>query len=254
MVLSGNEIKRLGIIQDSIESSFRDASYDLSVLKIIDMEGKEHDSFALEPQGLCYIIFKERLKILPDIIGFAHIKTKITYKGLWLVNTGLIDPGYNGYMSSLVMNFGKSRQCIEVDEKIMRLTFSQIFAHNSSPELVNQKLKDTIKERRENSAGLPGKFLDLDRAKNEIVSQVGSRLLQIGVIFSALSLAIALGFNIWNSNNSLYSKSVDSYKIQNELLVSELNKIHLELSEYKSRLEQLYKGEIHRDQNLKNKK
>jgi len=93
---------------------------------------------------VCAISFQRTIKYSPQIVGFAHIKTKITYKGLWLVNTGLIDPGYNGFMSSLVMNFGKALQRIDADERIMRLTFSQISAPNPNPSVLNQELKSTI--------------------------------------------------------------------------------------------------------------
>ncbi len=46
------------------------------------------------------------------MIGFAHVKTSLTKRGILATHTGIIDPMYDGYMSTLLINYGKHRNIL----------------------------------------------------------------------------------------------------------------------------------------------
>jgi deoxycytidine triphosphate deaminase len=108
MVLNHEEIKQKGIIDSPVEKEFGDGSYNLTVEKVVDMNNVVGDSFTLKPQGMAYVVFKEKLNVPPDVIGFTHVKTTLTKLRIMATNIGIIDPNYNGYISTLLINFGKT--------------------------------------------------------------------------------------------------------------------------------------------------
>ena len=79
MILNGDEIKNRKIIEPFNEMRLGEASYDLSIDKIITMDGKEQASgFKIKSQEMIWVICKEKFKMPADVIGFAHIKTSLT--------------------------------------------------------------------------------------------------------------------------------------------------------------------------------
>ena len=133
MILNNEEIKNLNKnIEPFDESKLGNASYDLSVEKIITMDGTERDSYyRVKSQEMVWVICREKLKMPKNIIGFAHVKTKLTREGILSMNTGIIDPTYEGKISTLLINFGKSEKTIEKNDIVLRVAFAKINEYNN---------------------------------------------------------------------------------------------------------------------------
>src|ERR1700722_15541246 len=104
LMLNRDEIKKLGLITDSDEQSFRAASYDLRIGTILAVRDGAPihvtSCYVLPPQGMVEVISWETIKVPPDIAGYASVKTSLSRDGLLALNTGILDPGYEGPLSA----------------------------------------------------------------------------------------------------------------------------------------------------------
>src|SRR5579864_1733127 len=108
-LLSGEEIGSLGLVENSTTDLFRASTYDLSVGDIIaagPVSGNKE--YVLPPGGTVRVISKETLKLPDFITGHALLKNELCRKGILALNIGVIDPGFEGPISSTLINFGRS--------------------------------------------------------------------------------------------------------------------------------------------------
>src|SRR6267143_781828 len=106
-MLSGIDICDPNVVTNRADSSFRAASYDVRVGKFIAPRGATVESYALPAQGIIDVISCERVCIPHDLAGFAMVKTSLCNEGILALNIGVLDPGWDGPISSFLVNFGK---------------------------------------------------------------------------------------------------------------------------------------------------
>lgn len=238
-MLNGDQIRDNNLILNSEQANFKGASYDLRVEKIIDMDGEEHDFYKLPPQGMAYVIFKENVSLSQEFIGFAHVKTSITQRGIMATNIGIIDPGYSGPISTLLINFGSSFETLVKGESALRLTFHQI-ERNSAPKDAPLPINDLayLNARRKDTDNLSEKFLNLHTVKDEIFKKVIKTLVGLSIIFSAASFAIGMYFQNETSNDRNVDKqykalevSIKSLREENELYKKQQAQMFKDLEE-----------------------
>jgi deoxycytidine triphosphate deaminase len=125
-MLSGQEIKAAALIQGAEESNYRAASYDLRVGRIIAPSGTglfEGEEFIIPPQGMIEVISAERVKLPKDIAGYTTLKNRLCNKGVLAISIGIVDPLYEGLMSSTLINFSRSAVPLRAGDTFLRLTF-----------------------------------------------------------------------------------------------------------------------------------
>lgn len=238
MVLNHEEIKARGIIDSPEESEFGDGSYNLTVDKVVDMNNKVNDSFTLKPQGMVYVVFKEKLTVPSDVIGFAHVKTTLTKLGVMATNIGIIDPNYNGYMATLLINFGKNDQYISKGDTALRITFSRINAPIVKKQLNQNNLDKNsyLKVIQKNISNLDEKFLNLGSVKREVTFSVFKFLLGLAIFFTAGNFALSAYFNHKNSAEKNLEKSIKKYEMSVSSLTESNILLQYQIKNYDSKL------------------
>ena len=195
MILNSEEIKNLKIIESFDEKKFRNASYDLSIDKIITMDGKERASgYKIKSQEMIWVICKEKFNMPMDVIGFAHMYTHRTREGILSMNTGIIDPGYEGKISTLLINFGKGEQSILKNSVLLRVTFADI--NNKNNELKPSRIimdDDTywgiIQESTKN---FDKTFLNMETVYTKLYGFLLKSVVRVIVILAAIASIIGL--------------------------------------------------------------
>jgi len=207
MVLSEIEIKDRKIIKGYIDTNFRKAGYDIRVNEIF--VPKETSSFNrvhsresigrssatlkehfLPPQGMCILYSKEYVSIPYNVIGLVTPKTSASDIGLMVLNTGLIDPGYNGYLSVIAMNFSSEK--IRLHEGFVFLR--TIFLNISSPVAIyrdsgpaNYSTYKITKEH--NFKELPRTFLDVDTLTQYMLKESSKKNFNTALKFLSIAMA-----------------------------------------------------------------
>lgn len=225
MILNAQEIRDSNIIIGLKDSKLRNASYDMSIETIIDMKGGKQDYYKLPPQGMAIVVFQEQIRLTKDLIGLAHVKTSLTQKGIMATNIGIIDPCYDGFLSTLLINFGSDSYSLHKNDSCLRLTFDRIKdSYDSKPFTAGSK-EDYIKARQSDTDNLAEKFLNLSSVTKDVSKEVGKRILGLGIIFSVASFAIGMYFQHKTATEKDQDKIVKGYEIQNTLLIDQNKKL-----------------------------
>lgn len=139
MLLNGEELKKRELIQNADSSRFRAATYDLRIGQIFppfegdskatryitNHEGNASDGYYLQPQGMVRVVSQERVKLPKNIAGYALVKNRLCNAGVLAINIGVIDPLYDGPISSTLINFGNNPYCLSPGTEFLRLSFHE---------------------------------------------------------------------------------------------------------------------------------
>lgn len=98
----------------------------VNIGRIIDHNGREVESLLIRPQGIAHVVSEEPICVPDGYCAFAHVLTRSCNEGLLTLNIGVIDPGWNNYISTSVLNFSAESRLLQKGQPFMRLTFHEI--------------------------------------------------------------------------------------------------------------------------------
>jgi deoxycytidine triphosphate deaminase len=216
-LLNYEEIKEKNLFEDGtyVDSSFRNSDYYLTIDRIIIIgeENSDKDCYEIPPQGLVVAISKEIFNLPENIIGYTTVKNSLSVKGLLAINVGLVDPLYNGPISSALINFGKAPILIRKKDPFLRMTFHQFNKPQKPINTPINKSKKQYLEEKINStmAFFDNTFLSLKSVKKEVKNDVikeqkeeriyfFQKLTGIGILIAACSFAFSILINTYNEN------------------------------------------------------
>ena len=213
MILNYEEIKKRKLISDFSDENFENASYDLSIDQIITVNGKKINRIKIQPNGMAVVTSKETVKIPNNIIGHAFVKTRLSQKGIMANNIGIIDPGYDGPLSSVLVNFGKKAYELKKDDIFLRITFSKFKKPENNIDLKYGPFerKEYVTNRRSAAMDYLGNaFVDIeDNIRRKVTSTTTKMATNFGLWAAAFGLLFAGITFIVNI------KDDDSQKIKN---------------------------------------
>ena len=229
MLLSGEAIQARNILANAVAQSFRNASYDLRIDRIVTVGGEEVAEYIMPPQGMAEVISAERVAMPDDVAGYALVKTSLCNQGILAINIGIIDPGYSGLISSTLINFSKSPFVLRKGDVFLRLTFQEYrpqarVAHMAvgDAEYLADK-KDKVKKH------FSERFLDIKKTAEEVAKPVTESLLEewkkrlfIWVPVFAFAFALLSFFVNWGATWSARSMLVGRDQLKSEV-VTELH-------------------------------
>jgi deoxycytidine triphosphate deaminase len=222
MVLNYEQILNNGVLKDFDSNNFRSASYDLKIEQIYDMDGNEKGKLTLAPQGMATIVFKETIFLPDNILAFAHVKTALARIGIMAINIGIIDPGYKGCLSTVIINYGKTAYELKKNDSCLRLTFHQT-QKPIIPKPFNYNIsKDSyLKDRQiETLKYLGDSFLNLREVERRIEKNVSDwiwkRVAAISMMVAALALTINLANYLLNRDDNVKNNTIETLTTKTE--------------------------------------
>jgi len=229
--LTGRESINRKLIGGSCALEPRSASYDLRIGKII-IDGVVHTSdVQIEPQQMFIIVSRETVSVPAGSVGYAMPKTGLCNKGILALNTGIIDPGYNGPLSTTAINFDKSPYLLGPGDAFLRVVFHTLHGEGSSTAV--DKFDETgesyMRERRQDSIRFPRTFLDvpgqLEKLSGRILGNQQMLLIKILTIFTVI-------FGLWSfvlSSGVLQKPELAERVSQSEMRLKELDSLELHM-------------------------
>jgi len=129
-ILNLKIVRRISHPNVLVTDGFRSTTYDSEVGEIITKSGRcEKQTYVLRPRGIVWLVSSTRFVMPNDVTGMTTLRTTWTRKGILTLTVGIVDPGYNGPLTTAVINFGKSDFCIRKGEPFFRTAF---FKHDGS--------------------------------------------------------------------------------------------------------------------------
>ncbi len=206
-LLSGEEIESLKLVENGDDASlYRASTYDLSVGDIIPA-GREvgGPDFTLPSGGTVRVVSKESLKLPKDITGHALLKNELCRRGVLAINIGVIDPGFEGPISSLLINFGRRDFVVKQGSPFLRISFHRCPPSpkaDKSQKYTRQQYISNVQE--EVAAYIAPTFLNIDvtarRAAKRVLGTFQKTLLLwatgVTVLIAVLAIFAPLGASI----------------------------------------------------------
>jgi deoxycytidine triphosphate deaminase len=240
MVLNKEEIKSRCLLSRTDDKHFKAASYDLTVGKIVTMDGKIHDEYIIPPRGMVLLISEEVFNLPNDILGITTVKNSLSIMGLLGINVGLVDPAWKEPISSCMINFGSQKQPIRKGDEFLRMSFHEIKSYEGRalkdlPELRkytdNNVFDDYLKKRKDISVkNFADTFLSINSIKNElyqkIISSAFKSVFYIAALVAILSFLKPYFNQFLNDNFSYFKQEVKKEQIDSiEIKIHRLEKI-----------------------------
>jgi deoxycytidine triphosphate deaminase len=170
MMLNKKEILFHNLIPIGFEeASLREAGYDLRIATLMNKNVKGEmercsDDIDLTPQGIAAVTSQEILKLPTYICAYASVKTSLCREGVLAINVGVVDPGWEGPLSSVLLNFGKDAYRLRSGDSFLRLTFHYINdMHQELPKTFERSAYEQTIEQKF-SKRLAASFMDMDGA------------------------------------------------------------------------------------------
>lgn len=215
MILNAEKIIAEKIILDSVDGNYDATSYEVCIGNIILNQEKEVimlDEYKLLPGGIVTVISKETVKLPRNITGYAMVKTSLCNEGILPLNIGIIDPGYEGPISAMLLNFSKKEFLLNKNKDFLRLVFHECYESDKYDP--KQRLYTEYLEEKKNKAiNFAPQFLNLDLYIKEAAQKFNEEfkntlwkvipILAGGIAFIALlittfSFLVTLGVNYGN--------------------------------------------------------
>jgi deoxycytidine triphosphate deaminase len=219
-MLRDEQIRAENLIRLASDENYRLTSYDLGIGKIIKPGGDIVDEYKIPPQGIVEVIAEERLALPKNISGLAIVKTGLSNKGLLALNIGIIDPGYNGPISSFLVNFSKDPILITKGEIFIR---TQFFYNGSEDKSLGEevKIESYMKEKR---ARVVSHFSETFLNVDEVLDKAARKYALSALAFVA-GVAVIITFAAFLTNFGFFRIAVDTDQRRAEYVVNDARAI-----------------------------
>lgn len=154
------------------------------------------DTYELEAQETVYLVSKEELNVPPGYVAYVFLKNRFSQKGFLAFNTGIIDGGFRGPISTLATNFSSKTIELGIEalntDKFFRVVFHKI---DLPPEELSQvtcshyNRNDYMNYLKSDLRSLPKYFLDREKLRRQIDASLNNKALNVSV----KNIAIILG-------------------------------------------------------------
>jgi deoxycytidine triphosphate deaminase len=198
MQLTGPQSIKEGLVVQPNGLQARPASVDLHVGSIV-INGKEYNEpVDIKAQQMFIIVSKERVQIKAGFVGYAMPKTSLCNEGILCLNTGILDPGYGGLISTTAINFEEDASAISPGEPFLRLVFHRLEGEGAATDVQGDISKpDTtyLKEAKAHSRRFPDTFLDIpgqiEAIADRVLKKQNTTMITMLTIFTVI-------YALWN--------------------------------------------------------
>ncbi|ALS97174.1 dCTP deaminase domain-containing protein [Lacimicrobium alkaliphilum] len=217
------------------------ASVDLGIKEILLKDSEEsnfiecREKYIIRPQETVCVISRERVVVPENHVAYVFLKNRLSQMGLFSFNTGIIDPGFDGPVSTVMTNL--SRESIELSNNQDNHLFFRVVFHKmtNSGELTNsEKRKYSYRKYKEYRISdlkkFPYHFLDPSKIKAEVDKSLtdkagfisNRKFAIISFIFAAfltiLPIVVSVAIQVTNDKFQVNKDEINKIKTEIENL------------------------------------
>lgn len=196
-ILSDHEIRqrlvRGELVENGVESDAKGCSYSFKSGRIFPAGGDRQpvnwdeacsafEEYIANPGEMFWVRTHLKIKLPYDVCAFWWQTNTLSRDGILLLNMTIVDPGYEGWLACLFVNFGNRKIVIGHNTTIARLVFVQLDTPVSFPFKDGQPLGRYDEDIRVRAVNAPASFLQI----NEQAAHVSKQLESFGRNFEGL--------------------------------------------------------------------
>ena len=148
--------------REGCEPPRQGSGFDLTIGRIYNSKGQNvAGPFTLKPSHMVQVASAQVFDLPDDITGHVTYKTTLTSKGIWALTVGIVDPGWDGPISTTLLNFSRIDHVISEGDPFLRVSFFE-HAHVPSEGLRKAPLLEEYLKNVQRAAAsvFPETFLD----------------------------------------------------------------------------------------------
>ncbi len=130
----------------------------------------------IHPGELVWLLFRERIRVPSNLCAIWMQTNRFAREGLLLINASLVEPGYDGYLTAALVNFGKVPRTVKATSSIARIVFMNLDGDVAKTFAGGiQTVDDYQTEIGRLAEQAPRTFLDLEAASRDLRAQWAER-------------------------------------------------------------------------------
>src|SRR5258708_3728575 len=191
------------LLRDYDEKNIKHCGYELRLGKVVSPKTGEVLSFeeplappsakrcvVLSPSELVLLVTKEAVNLPEDLCATYGQLNRLANQGLMILNTSIVEPGYDGQLSCVLVNFSSQQQTLSPNDPIAKLNFHEV---QGKPTVRQHKFEGRYEDAAsKNATALPKSLLDIfgvaDRVSEKVHSDMPRNLKFGGIIIAVLLL------------------------------------------------------------------
>jgi deoxycytidine triphosphate deaminase len=137
-------------------------------------DGSTRRVWSISPTETLVIMTVERVKIPWDLVGQYGQLFRLAQQGLILMNTSIVEPGYDGPLSCVVVNLSKANITIAPESEIAKLTFERLSAAPGVQKPQQLTDKFYVSALAAAAVKLPKSFMGIEQVSQEVSDKVNA--------------------------------------------------------------------------------
>ena len=147
--------------------------------------------YELKPNELVIFQTKEKVKMPLNLSGTYTPLDSIAKQGLLLINASIVESGYEGYLSGVLLNFSSQSFLVKPDMEIVKIHFNEISGEVNVR--YHEEIPDYTGNLQEKAKYFTQTFLDIERIEKEVIAKTAHRVRK-NFVFGGWVLLFFLAF------------------------------------------------------------
>jgi deoxycytidine triphosphate deaminase len=220
-LIFGSSILSQKLIKNGNPECLKHSTYDLTIGRIYptgenSASISEDTIYFLEPRQAVLVLSEEEFGLPATVTGLATLRTTLTKSGLLALNVGIIDPKFNGPISTTLINFSDQKVAIKRGMPFFRVLFFEHgdtnAYHRNNESKVYRAYEDELRELA--FVRFPRSFMNLPKFDNSFYAGTALKMIK-GLsfkywYFSIPSVIFALSTLVFIVQNKNYQTFIGS--------------------------------------------
>jgi deoxycytidine triphosphate deaminase len=140
---------------------------------VVDWKSPPADAhYVIAPGALVWMRVKGIVKMPVDLAAFYWQTNSLSRKGLMLVNSSLVEPGYEGPLACLFANFGREPVVVHPGTTVAKLIFLRLDADAAEPLRLTLSATKYDRDLKEVAVTAPASFLQVSELSKKLDRQL----------------------------------------------------------------------------------
>lgn len=150
-----------------------------------------NDRYELKPNELVIFQTREKIRMPLDLSASYAALDSVAKQGVLLINASMVEPGYEGYLSGVLLNFSSRSFFISPNMEIVKISFSEVTG--GVQDKLHERIDDYTEQLQVKAQNYTQTFLDIDRIEKDVISKT-ARQVRKSFVFGGWILLLVLAF------------------------------------------------------------
>lgn len=130
--------------------------------------------YELKPNELIFFQTTEKLKIPLSLSASYTALDSVAKQGILLINASIVEPGYEGYLSGVLLNFSSKSFYIKPNMEIVKINFSRV--SGDVDDKIHEDIADYTEDLLDKAKKYTQTFLDIKGIEDEVIGKTARKV------------------------------------------------------------------------------